>query len=150
MLREIGAMNTFLLAIDGKNGRTYGVPCSQTMVGEQDYTEALRASGIVRYVRTGGAGDGMIADPSKLDPFRVPSRMFSTERSWSGSHGVRGGCAEKRWDGRIYVPWRRWGLSQRLGGHAPGIDGIFETHEDEIWVGTFQEVMDFVKGATRP
>jgi peptidoglycan-N-acetylglucosamine deacetylase len=33
MLREISAMNTFLLAVDGKSNRTYGVPCSQTMVG---------------------------------------------------------------------------------------------------------------------
>ena len=99
MLREIGAMNTFLLALDGKSGRTYGVPCSQTMVGGQDYTEALRASGMIRYVRTGGDGDGVIADPKKLDPFRAPSRMFSTEHSWSGSRGVRGECAEEWWDG---------------------------------------------------
>ena len=35
MLREIGAMNTFLLAVDGKTNRTYGVPCSQTMVGDR-------------------------------------------------------------------------------------------------------------------
>jgi len=150
MLREIGAMNTFLLAVDGRKTRTYGVPCSQTMVGGEDYIEALRTSGLVRYVRTGGGGDGVIADPSKVDPFRVPSRMFSTEASAADliafAEGVRksGGMGVFMFHG--------------VGGDYLNVSAeahhallqYLKTHEDEIWVGTFQEVMDFVRAPAKP
>lgn len=76
MLREIGAMNTLLTAIDGETAHTYSVPCSIPLAGGADYTGALRASGLVRYVRTGVPDGGVVADPARLDPFRVPSRSF--------------------------------------------------------------------------
>ena len=150
MLREIGAMNTFLLALDGKSGRTYGVPCSQTMVGGQDYTEALRASGMIRYVRTGGDGDGVIADPSKLDPFRVPSRMFSTEHT--GADLVAFAESVRKSGGMGVFMFHGVGgdyLNVSADAHR-ALMVYLKQHEDEIWVGTFQDVMDFVKGATRP
>jgi len=145
MLREIGAMNTFLFALDGKTTRTYGVPCSQTLVGGQDYTEALRASGLIRYVRTGGTGDGVVADPAKLDPFRVPSRMFSVE---SGTADLIGFVDSVRKSGGMGVF-----MFHGVGGDYLNVTAeahhallrYLKQHEDEIWVGTFQEVMDFVK-----
>jgi hypothetical protein len=150
MLREIGAMNTFLFALDGKTTRTYGVPCSQTLVGGQDYTEALRTSGLIRYVRTGGSGDGVIADPAKLDSFRVPSRMFSVEASaadliaFADSVRKSGGMGVFMFHG--------------VGGDYLNVSAeahrallqYLKQHQDEIWVGTFQEVMDFVKGPPGP
>lgn len=76
MLREIGAMNTLLTAIDGQTARTYSVPCSISLAGGVDYTDALKASGTIAYVRTGVPRDAVVSDPAKLDPFRVPSRSF--------------------------------------------------------------------------
>ena len=149
MLREIGAMNTFLLSLDGKSGRTYGVPCSQTMVGGQDYTEALRASGLVRYVRTGGEGDGVIADPSRVDPFRVPSRMFSTEHS--GADLVAFAESVRKSGGMGVFMFHGVGgdyLNVSAEAHRALLTYL-KQHEDEIWVGTFQEVMDFVKRQPR-
>lgn len=150
MMREIGAMNTFLLAIDGKKTRTYGVPCSQTMVGGEDYTEALRSSGLVKYVRTGGGGDGIIADPSKLDPFRVPSRMFSTEASAADLIAFAEGVHKSGGMGVF--------MFHGVGGDYLNVSAeahrallqYLKAHEDEIWVGTFQEVMDFVKAPAKP
>lgn len=145
MLREIGAMNTFLFALDGKTSRTYGVPCSQTLVGGQDYTDALRTSGLIRYVRTGGAGDGVIADPSKLDSFRVPSRMFSVE---SSAADLIGFVDSVRKSGGMGVF-----MFHGVGGDYLNVSAdahrallqYLKQHEDEIWVATFQDVMDFVK-----
>jgi hypothetical protein len=145
MLREIAAMNTLLFALDGKTTRTYGVPCSQTLVGGQDYTEALRASGLIRYVRTGGPGDGVIADPSKVDLFRVPSRMFSVESSaadliaFADSVRKSGGMGIFMFHG---VGGDYLNVSSET--HRALLQYL-KRHEDEIWVGTFQEVMDFVK-----
>jgi len=150
MLREIAAMNTFLFALDGKTTRTYGVPCSQTMVGGQDYTEALRASGLIRYARTGGAGNGVIADPTKLDPFRVPSRMFSLE---SSAADLIAFAESVRKSGGMGVF-----MFHGVGGDYLNVSAeahhtllqYLKQHEGEIWVGTFQEVMDFVKGPPGP
>ena len=67
MLGEIAVMNNVLFGIDGSNSRTYSVPCSQMRVGEIDYTDALRRSGLVKYARTGGdAYKSVITDYSRL------------------------------------------------------------------------------------
>jgi peptidoglycan/xylan/chitin deacetylase (PgdA/CDA1 family) len=74
MLEEIAAMNNVLFGVDGHTSRTYSVPCSQTLVGGKDYTDALRRSGLVRFVRTGGdQWNSVISNPRALDVFRVPS-----------------------------------------------------------------------------
>jgi len=76
MLAEIAAMNTLLHAVDGKTGRTMGVPCGMPLAGGQNYIEALRGSGLIRYVRNSIDGSASIPDPRKLDPFNVPCRGF--------------------------------------------------------------------------
>ena len=78
MLREIARDETHCSSPSTAGERSYSVPCSQTLVGGEDYVEApARLSGLVRFVRTGGSGDGVIADPGALDPMRVPSRSFT-------------------------------------------------------------------------
>jgi peptidoglycan-N-acetylglucosamine deacetylase len=71
MLAEIGIMNTLLHAIDGKAERTYATPCGQTVVGGEDYIAALKASGIVKYVRD--AGGHVERGP---DGFSAPGTFF--------------------------------------------------------------------------
>ncbi len=141
MLREIGAMNTLLTAIDGQATRTYSVPCSISLAGGADYTDALKASGTIAYVRTGVPSDAVVSDPAKLDPFRVPSRSFPETAT-----------AE---DLIAYVK-----DVQRAGGlgvfmfHGVGGDYLtvsseahqgllryLKAHEAEIWVAPFQQVM---------
>jgi peptidoglycan/xylan/chitin deacetylase (PgdA/CDA1 family) len=150
MLREIGAMNTLLFALDGKKSRTYGVPCSQTIVGGHDYIDALRLSGLVRYARTGGDANAVITAPNNLDPFHVPSRMFSTLNSAADliafAESVRksGGMGVFMFHG--------------VGGDYLNVSAemhralllYLKQHEAEIWIGTFQEVMDFVKSPSHP
>ena len=141
MLREIGAMNSFLYAIDGKTQRTMSLPCSVALAGGKDYTDALRASGLIRYVRTGTNGGAFVSDPAALDPFRVPSRSFPDavtaeqliafvkEVQAAGGmgvfmfHGVGG-------DYLINSAEAHQGLMDYLKGHP------------EIWVAPFQTVMD--------
>jgi hypothetical protein len=144
MLREIGAMNTMLAAIDGKSTRTYGVPCSQTIVGGQDYVDALRASGLVRYVRTGGKGDGVIADPRGIDRFRVPSRGFPETATGADLIGF---VERVRRSGGMGVL-----AFHGVGGDYLSVSGeahralvaYLKKHADEIWVAPFGEVMDAI------
>jgi peptidoglycan/xylan/chitin deacetylase (PgdA/CDA1 family) len=149
MLEEIAAMNNVLFGVDGKRSRTYSVPCSQTMVGGADYTDALRRSGLIRFARTGGdQWNSVITAFTKLDPFRVPSYGPVNEpdaaeliayvdrvRNAGGLgvlqfHGVGGDYL------KVSAP-----------AHQALLDHL-RSHPD-IWVATFQEVMDYVSTHTR-
>lgn len=144
MLREIAAMNTLLTAIDGKSARTYGVPCSQTLVGGEDYIGALRATGLIRHVRSGGSGDGVIADPRRLDRFRVPSRGFPESATGADLIGF---VEQVRRSGGMGVL-----MFHGVGGDYLKVSaeahrallGYLKAHADEIWVAPFGEVMDAI------
>ena len=149
MLGEIGVMNNVLFGIDGASKRTYSVPCSQMLVGGVDYTDALRRSGLVKYVRTGGDQyKSVITDPRTLDLFRVPS--------W--------GPVDKP-DGKQLIAYaERVREAKGLGVlqfHGTGSDYLEVTAEapqqlidwlrkhPDVWVATFQDVMDYVSAHTR-
>lgn len=149
MLREIGAMNTMLLAIDGKPSHTYALPCSVSLAGGADYLDALRASGLARYVRSGVPADAVVRDPASLDPFRVPSRSFPetataadliafvTEIERSGGmgvftfHGVGGDYL------RVSAEAHR------------GLLRYLQERRSDIWVAPFDQVMDHAIRARR-
>jgi peptidoglycan/xylan/chitin deacetylase (PgdA/CDA1 family) len=144
MLGEITSMNSVLNGIDGSKPRTYAVPCSQMQVGGVDYTEALRVSGLAKYARTGGdAFRSVVREPRGLDLFQVPS--WGPVDHPDGPHLVayvmrvqeaRGlGVLQFHGVGGDYLEVSEKAhreLLQYLGRHP------------EIWVDTFQNVMDYV------
>ena len=74
MLAEIGVMNAVLFGVDSATARTYAYPCSQSLVGGENYQPGLRSSGLARYARTGGdAYRSVVTTPAGLDTFAVPS-----------------------------------------------------------------------------
>jgi peptidoglycan/xylan/chitin deacetylase (PgdA/CDA1 family) len=146
MLREIAAMNTMLLAIDGKASRTYSVPCSITMAGGTDYTDALRASGLVRYIRTGVASGGVVADPSALDPFRVPSRSFPETATADDLIAYVKDVVRSGGMG-VFMFHGVGGDYLRVSAEAHlGLVRYLKAHEAEIWVAPFEQVMDRATG----
>jgi len=142
MLTEIRTMNTLLHAIDGRTERTYATPCGQSVVGGEDYTAPLRASGLVKYVRgTGPSGTGAI------DPFNTPGMFFP--ETVTGAELI------------AYVEdaHRRGGLAV-LGFHGVGGDYLkvsaeahqqlityLHDHRDVFWVATFRQAIDQVQAA---
>ena len=142
MLAEIHTMNTLLHAIDGGSERTYATPCGQSVVGGEDYTTALRASGLVKYVRGTGPNGA-----TPIDPFNAPGMFFP--ETVTGADLI------------AYVEdaHRRGGLAV-LGFHGVGGDYLKVTaeahqqlvkyladHRDVFWVATFRQAMDQVQAA---
>ncbi len=149
MVREIGVMNKLLHGLDGAKPRTYAYPCGASLAGGLDYTEQLKSSGFIKYARAGSdRNHTVVTDFKNLDFFKVPS--------W--------GLAAKT-DGAALI-----GLvtdAQKAGGmavfmfHGVGgdyIDVSAEAHEEllrylasnkDVWVGSFQEVLDYVKKSIR-
>ena len=149
MLGEIAAMNNVLFGIDGANTRTYSVPCSQMLVGGADYTEALRRSGLAKYVRTGGDQyKSVITDFAKLDVFQVPS--YGPVDKPDGATLIA--YAERVRDARGL------GVLQFHGTGGDYLEVTAQAHQQlvdwlrkhpEIWVATFQDAMDYVSAHTR-
>ncbi|MBC8028256.1 MAG: polysaccharide deacetylase family protein [Steroidobacteraceae bacterium] len=149
MLDEIASMNLALSAVDGRDSRTYSVPCSQMFVGGEDYTDALRRSKLVKYARTGGdAWKSVVIDATKLDVFQVPSY----------------GPVDKPGADELIAYVERVRTARGLGVlqfHGVGSDYLEVTAEahaallkhlrksSDIWVGTFQDVMDYVTSHSR-
>lgn len=148
ILDEIAVMNDVLFGIDGRESRTYATTCAQGMVGGADYTDALRRSQLVKYNRDGGdESNSIVRDFPHLDPFHVPSWGF-------GDHP----------DGDRLVAYAK--NVHEAGGlgvlmfHGVGGDYLEVTADahkqlltylhdhPDIWVGTFQEVMDYVTSHT--
>ena len=139
MLTEIRVMNTMLHAIDGGSElRTYATPCGQSIVGDGDYIAALRAAGLVKYVRsTGAPGAGV------LDPFNVPGMFFPETTKGSDLIAF------------VEAARQRGGLAV-LGFHGVGGDYLkvsaeahqelvsyLKAHQDIYWVATFRHALDY-------
>jgi hypothetical protein len=149
MLGEIAVMNNLLFGIDGASSRTYSVPCSQMRVGDTDYTDALRQSGLVKYARTGGdSHQSIVTQFAALDPFQVPS--------W-GPVDKPNGASLIDYVDRVRLS-KGLGVLQFHGTGGDYLEVTAESHQQlvdwlrkhpEVWVATFQEVMDYVSAHTR-
>lgn len=144
MMREIDAMNRMLFAVDGKTSRTYAYPCTETTVGGQDYVDTLRRYGLIKYARVGGDTGAVITDPVKLNPLLVPALGLEDHTPVDVLIGFVKMVEDSGGMGVI--------MFHGIGGdyittdtdvHQKLVDYLVE-RRSEIWVGTFQEVMDFV------
>jgi peptidoglycan/xylan/chitin deacetylase (PgdA/CDA1 family) len=149
MLAEIAVMNNVLFGIDGVSTRTYSVPCSQMLVGGADYTDALRHSGLVKYTRTGGDQyKSVITDFAKLDRFQVPS--YGPVDKPSGVTLVAYAERVRSAKGLGVLQFHGTGgdyLEVTAQAHQQLLDWL-RSHPD-VWVATFQDVMDYVSAHTR-
>jgi len=149
MLLEIAVMGSVLFGIDGQEKRSYSAPCSQMLVGGVDYTDALRRTGVIRYLRTGGdAFNSVVSDPRSLDLFKVPSwgptdspggpQLIDYVERVRAARGL--GVLQFHGVGGQY-------LSVSADAHGKLLAHLV-THPD-VWVAPFSEVMDYVAAHSR-
>lgn len=142
MLAEIAAMNALLHAIDGKLGRTMGVPCGMPLAGGQNYVEPLRQAGTIRYLRNNIAGGSVIADPRALDPMNVPCVSFPS--SATAADYIAFVQQVERSGGMGVIVFHGVGgdwLAVTNEAHR-GLLKYLKEREREVWTAPFQTVMD--------
>lgn len=145
MMREIEAMNRLLFAVDGKTSRTYAYPCTETTVsGGKDYVDTLRRYGLIKYARVGGDTGAVITDLGQIDTLQVPALGLEDHPS---AEAIIGFIKSVQQSGGMGVI-----MFHGVGGdyittdadvHQQVLDYLVENRRS-IWVGTFQEVMDYV------
>lgn len=143
ILTEIEMMNSYLYAIDGKKEHPYAYPCGQHTAGGADYSLPLLKSGLTKYCR-GGAGRHVITDAKTLNFASIPTLPAMT------------GCKADDLIKYIEEAIKEQGLGiivfHGVGGDYLTVDAIehqsmvnfLADHSDEIWIGTFTEVLDYV------
>jgi peptidoglycan/xylan/chitin deacetylase (PgdA/CDA1 family) len=145
MIREIENMNHFLFAVDGKTTRTFAYPCAETTAGGKDYVDTLRKYNLIKYARIGGdIDDAVITNFKRLDVLRIPS------------FGLEGGNTAAQLIAFVKKVQQHGGMGVIMM-HGVGGDYItisakvhqellnyLKKNKHEIWVDTFQQVMDYV------
>jgi len=144
ILHEIGVMNNFLFAVDGKSGRTYAYPCTETHVGGKDYVDSLRTHGIIKYARIGGDANAVIIDFKHLDPLQVPS--YGLEDHTTADKLIAYVKKVKESGGMGVIMFHGVGgdyITTSAQAHRELLTYLKQNQKD-IWITTFQEAMDYV------
>lgn len=130
LLTEIGVMNGFLQAIDGKTSHAFATPCDQHTVGGRDYLGPLQEAGLASFIRD-----------VRVMPMKTIS--YKTFRNKSGAQMIAWVEAVLRGGGVGVIAFHGVGgdyLSVSAEAHRELLEYLKE-NEGEIWTATFSEVM---------
>jgi peptidoglycan-N-acetylglucosamine deacetylase len=144
---EIGTMNNFLNTIDNKAEHTYAYPCAETTIRGQSYVDTLRTSGFVKYARIGGDESAIITDFKTLDKMLVPS--WGLEGNNTGKELIAFAENVQNSGGLGIFMFHGVGsdyITTPAAAHKELIDYL-KKNKAEIWVATFQQVMDYISKA---
>ncbi|BAU53566.1 polysaccharide deacetylase family protein [Mucilaginibacter gotjawali] len=147
ILEEIGVMNNFLFAVDGKSSHTYAYPCTETTVGGKNYVDSLRRSGLIKYARVGGDKDAIITDFKNLDPLLVPS--YGLEDNTTADQLITYVKTVQKKGGMGILMFHGIGgdyITTPALSHKKLINYLAKNKKD-IWVATFQQVMEYISKA---
>lgn len=143
ILGEIRMMNSFLYAIDGRKEHPYAYPCGQWVAGGEDYSQPLLDSGLAKYSRT-TVENPIISDPGELNLSQIPA--FAVLAGCQADEMIR--YVEK------VLAMQGFGVLvfHGVGGDYLTVDAVehqklvdyLSAHSNEIWVGTFSEILDYV------
>lgn len=147
MLREIVMMNKLLFAISGEMATSYAYPCSETVVGGIDYTESLKDLSLFKYARIGG--DRTInTDFSNLNFLKVSGYSVKAGSNAATIISYTEDVLKQEGLG-IYI-------FHGIGGDYLSVDAeihqelleFLAANEDEFWVTTFSEAMEYIQNTT--
>ena len=145
MIKEIKTQNTILAFLDpGRKERAFAFPCNNFLIGDTDYVSIMKKLGLITYARAGGDSTSIIKDFKNLDALKVPSWhvwtgttlneliAFAEKVKKSGGMGVY----------QIHgVGGQIFQISKEI--HKSFLEYL-KMHQDDYWVTTFSEAMEFV------
>ncbi len=144
ILKEINIMNRLLFAINRKEAKSYAYPCAETTVGGIDYSDTLRLSKLSEFARVAGDANSIITDFKTLNVMKVPAypvvkgteghKIIDFIKNVQRQHGL--GVLVFHGVGGDY-------LQVSAQAHQELVKYLAE-HRDEIWVDTFQNVLEYV------
>lgn len=145
MITEIKTQSAILALLDpGRKERSFAFPCGNFLIGDTDYIPIIKKMKLITYARAGGDSTSIISDFKNLNSTKVPSWHVWTGTSdneliaFAEKVKKAGGMGVYQFhgvDGQIF---------QISGKTHRAFLAYLKEHEDEFWVTTFSEAMDFI------
>jgi peptidoglycan/xylan/chitin deacetylase (PgdA/CDA1 family) len=145
IVAEVKTENAILALFDpNRKERAFAFPCGNFLVHDTDYASIIKAQGLVKYGRVGGDSNSIITNFKNLNPMKVPSWHV-----WTGTtlkeliafvEKVKkaGGMGVYQFHG---VGGQVFQISSET--HKAFLEYL-KMHQNDYWVTTFSEAMDFV------
>jgi peptidoglycan/xylan/chitin deacetylase (PgdA/CDA1 family) len=145
IITEIKTENSILALLDpNRKERSFSFPCNNFLIRDTDYTTILKGQGLVKYARAGGDSTSIISNFKNLNIMKVPSWPVWTgtrlEELISFAEKVKkiNGMGVYQLHG---IGGQIFQISTKT--HKAFLDYL-KTHQNDYWVTTFSEAMDFV------
>ncbi len=145
IITEIKTENVILSLLDPKRKeRAFAFPCNNFLVNDTDYTTIIKKQGLVKYGRAGGDRNSFVSNFKTINIMKMPSWMV--EENSSVAELIAFAEKVKKVGGiGIYqihgVGAEFFRISKET--HKSFLDYL-KIHQDEYWVTTFSEAMDFI------
>ena len=145
VIMEIKTENSILALLDpNRKERSFAFPCNNFLIGDIDYTTVIKKQGLVKYARTGGDSTSIVTDFKKLNTMKVPSWHV-----WTGTKlNELIAFAEKVKKAGGMGVYQFHGVGGQIFQISSETHKAFlmylKTHQDEYWVTTFSDAMDFI------
>jgi hypothetical protein len=130
LMTEIGVMNGFLQALDGKTIHAFATPCDQILVGGQDYLAPLQQAHIVSYIR-----DQRAMPMTKVSYIGFVGKSGAEMIAWVEDVVRKGGAGVIVFHG-VGGDY----LNVSADAHAQLVKYL-KAHEKDIWTAPFSAVM---------
>ncbi len=145
IITEIKTENSILTLLDpNRKERSFAYPCNNFLIGDTDYTTIIRKQGLVKYARAGGDSTSIITDFKNLNTMKVPSWHVWTGTTlkeliaFAEKVKKAGGMGVYQFHG---VGGQIFQISSET--HKAFLEYL-KAHQDDYWVTTFSEAMNFV------
>ena len=145
MVTEIKTENAILALLDPKRKeRSFAFPCNNFFIHDTDYTSIIKEQGLVKYGRAGGDRHSYTTDFKKADIMKMPSWLV--EEGTTVNELIE--FAEKvKKTGGIGI-YQFHGIGAEFFRVSKETHKAFlnylRAHQDEYWVATFSEAMDYI------
>lgn len=145
IITEIKTENIILSLLDpNRKQRAFAFPCNNFLVNDTDYTTIIKNQGLVKYGRAGGDRNSFVANFKTINIMKVPSWMV--EENTTVDELIAFAEKVKKVGGMgIYqihgVGAEFFRISKET--HKAFLDYL-KIHQDEYWVTTFSEAMDYI------
>jgi peptidoglycan-N-acetylglucosamine deacetylase len=139
LLAELKTASTLLKAIDGKEKRTFAYTCSNVAIGDNDFSDDIQP------LFNAARADGPIPETMKgYNVYKAPSWMVEDHKT----EDLIAYVEEAKANGTIAVF-----MFHSVGGGYLNVGArehrellqYLDEHRDEFYVGTFAEVMEYIK-----
>ena len=145
MILEIKTQNTILELLDpGRKERAFAFPCNNFLIGDTDYIPIIKKLGLINYARAGGDSTSIITNFKMLNILKVPSWHVWTRTTLNELIAF----AEKVKKVQGMGVYQFHGVGGQVFQISKETHREFlrylKKHQDDYWVTTFSEAMEFV------